>query len=244
MAIPTATTATPRNTVHMIKRIDFHAHILPGADHGCENVTMSLQQLALAKKAGVNTVVATPHFYPRQDNLYDFLTRREEAVHQLCTHWQERRPRVALGAEVHLCVGLERMEGLDCLCVGGTNVLLLELPFRYWNDEIFNTVLEIAHGGQYTPVLAHVDRYLPEVIEMLFSEGIRGQLNAESVCGLLRRRRLRRWAEEGNIVALGSDIHGLGNAYDKLRKAERLLGETYDSIMQATNTLLEKAEYL
>ncbi|MEE3459824.1 MAG: CpsB/CapC family capsule biosynthesis tyrosine phosphatase, partial [Candidatus Faecousia sp.] len=41
--------------------IDFHAHILPGADHGSDGLETSLRQLALAEEAGVDTIVATPH---------------------------------------------------------------------------------------------------------------------------------------------------------------------------------------
>ena len=40
---------------------DFHAHILPGADHGSDGMETSLTQLALAEAAGVDTIIATPH---------------------------------------------------------------------------------------------------------------------------------------------------------------------------------------
>jgi protein-tyrosine phosphatase len=44
--------------------IDFHAHILPGLDHGCKDLTTAVTQLKMAKKAGIDVVVATSHFYP------------------------------------------------------------------------------------------------------------------------------------------------------------------------------------
>ena len=59
--------------------IDFHAHVLPGADHGSANLDTSLKQLALAKQAGIDHVIATPHFYPRHDAPERFLKRRAEA---------------------------------------------------------------------------------------------------------------------------------------------------------------------
>ena len=60
--------------------IDFHAHILPGADHGSDGLETSLRQLALAEEAGVDTIVATPHFYPQSDSFSEFLRRRERTA--------------------------------------------------------------------------------------------------------------------------------------------------------------------
>ena len=45
--------------------LDYHAHILPRCDHGSDGVETSLRQLAMAAEAGIRTVCATPHFYPR-----------------------------------------------------------------------------------------------------------------------------------------------------------------------------------
>ena len=109
--------------------IDFHAHILPGADHGCKDLSMSMHQLALAQKAGIDKIVATPHFYPQNESCADFLIRREKAYSQLLSQTKGKPlPEVVLGAEVQLQLGLDRIENLDQLCIRGTNVLLLELP--------------------------------------------------------------------------------------------------------------------
>ena len=54
-------------------RIDFHAHVLPHADHGSTSVESSIKQIEEAKKAEVDFIVATPHFYPNKHNLYSFL---------------------------------------------------------------------------------------------------------------------------------------------------------------------------
>ena len=37
--------------------VDFHSHILPGADHGSQNIRTSLAQLRHAAAAGVDTIV-------------------------------------------------------------------------------------------------------------------------------------------------------------------------------------------
>ena len=41
-----------------MKEIDFHAHILPGCDHGSDGWRTSRQQLKLAREAGVEVEVS------------------------------------------------------------------------------------------------------------------------------------------------------------------------------------------
>ena len=55
---------------------DFHSHVLPGVDDGSASVEESLAMLRLAAQQGIRRVVATPHFYPRYDDLERFLERR------------------------------------------------------------------------------------------------------------------------------------------------------------------------
>ena len=48
--------------------IDFHAHILPGVDHGSNSVEISDFQLKLAAESMIDTVIATSHFYPHKES--------------------------------------------------------------------------------------------------------------------------------------------------------------------------------
>ena len=65
-----------------LRIIDFHAHILPGADHGSSGLEESLNQLALIRAAGVDTVVATPHFYPHRHTPEEFLQATASAARE------------------------------------------------------------------------------------------------------------------------------------------------------------------
>ena len=116
---------------------DFHSHILPGADHGSDSVETSRGQLDLIGKYGVKRVVATPHFYPQQDNVDTFLDRRRKCAAALAEVMREGDPAVMLGAEVLICEGIDRMSGLDKLTVAGTNCILLEMPMTRWRDELY-----------------------------------------------------------------------------------------------------------
>ena len=105
--------------------VDFHAHILPGADHGSDSVETSLKQLTLAKNASVNTIIATPHFYPHVHSVEEFLKIRNQAYISLESAKEADMPKIILGAEVLLCVGIDRLAGIDKLCIEGTKTILI-----------------------------------------------------------------------------------------------------------------------
>ena len=219
--------------------LDFHAHILPGADHGSDGLETSLRQLALAEEAGVDVIVATPHFYPQSDDFGHFLQKRHRTFETLLAHYQGPI-RILPGAEVHMCVGLDHLEGLERLCVRGTSVMLCELPFHSYPGGLTETFERMMDRG-IVPVLAHVDRYDPIQIENLFSLGLLGQLNAEPLSHRFHRRRFLPWIDRGSVVAFGSDIHGTAIGYTQVRKAVDFLGPRFHEIERRVRLLLKDA---
>ena len=211
--------------------VDFHAHILPNADHGSSSLDMSLAQLELAARHGIKHVVATPHFYPERHSVDEFITRRDQAYRELMDAVSADHPSVTLGAEVLICDGIERLERLDELCVFGTKILLLELPFSVFKPEYRDSVRRLIKLG-YGVVLAHVDRYSPDTIETLAEEGVFMQLNAHALCGAGVPGDIKRWILSGQVVALGSDIHQVDKKaykrFDKAKKRFISLGATAD----------------
>ena len=216
--------------------LDFHAHILPGADHGSDGLRTSLRQLKLAEQAGIDVIIATTHFYPQSDEFGSFCRKRQRAYEELLDKYQGPI-RILAGAEVHMCVGLDHLEGLEALCVPGTRVMLCELPFRGLPGGMTETFERLMDGG-IVPVLAHVDRYDPTVINNLFGMGLLGQLNAEPLSRRFHRRRLLPWIDGGSIVALGSDIHGTEIGYSQYLKAVDFLGPRAGTIEARTRELL------
>ena len=219
--------------------LDFHAHVLPGADHGSDGLNTSLRQLTLAEQAGIDVLIATTHFYPQVEEFAAFAKKRRAAYEQLMERYRGG-VRVLAGAEVHMCVGLDHLEGLWELCVPGTDVMLCELPFRSSPSGLVETFERMMDLG-IRPVLAHVDRYDPTWIENLFGLGLQGQLNAEPLSQHFHRRRLLPWIDRGHIVALGSDIHGVEIGYSQYRKAVDFLGDRADVIETRVRRLLKDA---
>ena len=224
--------------------IDFHAHILPHMDHGSGRAATASDQLAIIQQAGVTKVCATSHFYP-QDILPEvFLGERRKSLEAaLRAYGYGPRPRILLGAEVLICQGLENMEGLRDLCIDGTDILLLEMPFTHedWGHDLYRTVHEIREQG-ITPVLAHVERYPRESIERLFDMGLYGQMNCNSLTKLFKPKHLLCWVEDGKIVAFGSDLHGHDpKSYAPFIKVMNTYKEHADRIMRTTAQLLKNA---
>jgi protein-tyrosine phosphatase len=219
-------------------QIDFHAHVLPGADHGSDSVETSLFQLAQAARAGVSTIVATPHFYPHKyRNVEEFLKRRQESLAALQGAYRGDIS-ILPAAEVLLCEGIEHLPELEKLCISNTRTILIEMPMTSWSQRHIDTLFAIRQECGLRVVLAHVDRYPYDQIGKLLRKGLLGQINAENICRLTVRRRYLELAGEPCIVALGSDIHQKDPAYEKFSKAIALLGQTAQPLMQRSAQML------
>lgn len=219
-----------------MSHIDFHAHILPGADHGSASLEVSLWQINNALQHGISKIVATPHFYPDRVTVNKFTETVAAAYEKLKGRLPEELE-LRIGAEVLVCPGLENLNGIEKLCINGTNILLIELPFGYISDDIVRTVGGIIERG-YTVLLAHADRYRSDDIDRLILLGCIIQLNAKAVCSVFTRRKCKRWIDMGVVAALGSDIHRTDKkAYKAFIKATRVIGDSYSDIVKRSAEL-------
>lgn len=224
--------------------VDFHAHILPRADHGSDSLDTSLQQLKLADSFGVKRIIATPHFYPQRHTVESFLERRNNAYRELRSATVDGMPLVRLGAEVLICNGIERLEGLEELCIYGTKNLLLELPFDDFQVDYYKSAYKLCQNG-YNIILAHADRYDPVNIKKMTDVGAKIQLNASSLAAMFPKKHLFGWIERGLVVAIGSDIHKVDKkAYKNFVSAESRLGEHLSYIAEQSSLLFDKADEL
>ena len=128
------------------RMIDFHSHVLPGIDDGSDCVEESLEMLHTAKNQGVSTMLATPHFYAQDVSVDHFLEKRKKAYDTLKRCMDDSDcPDIRLGAEVCYFRGIGRAREIEKLCIEGTRVIMVELPFRQWDEE----VLRDAPCGQF-----------------------------------------------------------------------------------------------
>lgn len=213
--------------------IDLHSHILPGMDDGSADVEESLWLLDALANQGVTHVAATPHFYATREYPEDFLRRRAECMEQLRPRLAPSHPDIRLGAEVRYFEGISQAVGLEQLCIEGTPLFLLEMPYGPWTDRMVDEVLRLSRAAGMTVVLAHVERYLARQPRYLWEElaesGVLLQANAESFVKWFQAGRAMRLMHDGRFHFLGSDCHNRTDRPPQLAQARariaRKLGE-------------------
>lgn len=198
--------------------IDFHSHLLPGIDDGSRNVEETIKMLYEQHQQGVQKIVATPHFYASRDSVEHFLKCRTESLSmvQKAISGEKWKPELYAGAEVYYFPDIGDAETISKLCVEGTSVFLLELPFCQWNRSILKDVKKLIDGQRLTVVLAHVERYYEfqknkEIWDKIMELPLYLQMNAGSFMNWKKRRLAFRILNERGAILLGSDCHNMEN---------------------------------
>ena len=208
--------------------LDLHSHVLPGIDDGSPDVETSLEMLRLSAQQGVEAMVATPHFYAWRNRVERFLRRRQRAFEQLAPHLLPGLPDLYLGAEVAFFEGISEAEMLEELTLEGTDVLLLELPFRPWSGRDLDEVEALIECRGFQVVLAHLERYTMfsenrSLLLELMDMPLQVQINAESLLSWRGRGRLLKWFRNDQAHLLGSDCHGVEHRVPNLGQGREIL---------------------
>ena len=228
--------------------IDFHTHILPGMDDGSKNNEESRQMLNALAEQNITTVIATPHFYANDESVDAFIDRRTRAYQSLMEH-RIAGPQIVLGAEVRYYDGISHLQELKKLRIEGTKLLLLEMPFSRWTEYAENEVLDIACRGKITPVLAHIERYLPfiskDTLWRFRQNGVLFQVNASFFEGYFQSRKAIRMLMEDQIHFIGSDCHNMRDRTPDMQKAyhmiEKKIGDTsFSDFLKLGNDLFRQ----
>lgn len=215
--------------------IDWHSHILPGMDDGSRNVAESLSMLKMLTEQGVDTVIATPHFFANDENVEVFLQRRKKSFDKLRSQLPQNAPNVLLGAEVRYYQGISRMSELKRLCIEESKLLLLEMTMSKWTEYTVRELVELAGSRDITVILAHIERYLKlqsgSTWDRLYENGILMQVNASFFTEFSTRRKALTLLQKGGIQFVGSDCHNMISRPPRIGKAfeiiEKKLGNNY-----------------
>ena len=139
---------------------------------------------------------------------------------------REELPQILLGAEVLYFSGLSCADELDALCLEGTDLLLLEMPFFPWTDRVLREVEAIQRGGLQV-VAAHIERYMDiqprRTMEAFFDLNTFIQCNGEFFLSRRTARRALQMMRRGEIHFLGSDAHNLTSRPPNLGEAARFI---------------------
>lgn len=109
------------------------------------------------------------------------------------------------------------------LCVTGTDILLLEMPFGQWTKAVYEDVEQLVKKRKLTVILAHVERYFQfqkdsSVMEQVLALPLIVQLNAGSLLGGVKltdfagrkkKKQCLSLLSEDRDILLGTDAHNM-----------------------------------
>lgn len=210
--------------------VDYHCHILPDIDECGSDLETCRAMLQEMERQKISACIATPHFYGYRRSVAEFVRRRNEAYEALVSGTSRSAPRILLGAEVALFTDLPDLPDaeLRALCVDGTRMLFLEMPFSQWSDFEENAVFRLCVQRKYQVVLVHLDRYWSlqkdrRIMERILELPVYIQINADSLISLTKRKKCVELFQTERPAFLGSDCHDMSRRSPNLRRAEMIL---------------------
>ena len=232
--------------------IDFHSHILPGVDDGAKDVETSLEMLRESKRQGVDTIVATPHCYLRDDaRIPHYIHTRKYSYHKLMQAIEEsgeELPKIILGFEVRIMKDFENMEMLRPLCIGDTDYILIEMPYGKWSVNDYDYIYRLMLKGM-KPIMAHIERFWNHRKEFynLYSMNLLYQVNAESFLHFRSKMIIPELFADGAVHIIGSDMHDVSWRKTCMKKASERIISAYgqdrlDYLMNNARLILENRE--
>ena len=214
--------------------IDFHSHILPGIDDGSNGIEETERLLHMEYEQGVEQVVLTPHFYAQKDSVNHFMEHRRASFDEieklrLTEKWL---PNLHIGAEVYYFPGMGNADMLPDLCIQGTRVLLLEMPFVQWNKEIVEDVRKIIDKQKLVVVLAHTERYIgfqkdKSFFNQVLSYPVYLQFNAGALQNRKKRHFIKKCIKDGRQIVFGSDSHNTHHRIPNVEEARKWVKDKF-----------------
>ena len=193
--------------------LDIHSHILPAVDDGAKTIEESLEILKEMYRQGITDVIATPHFYPLEDNLEDYLSITRKAFSLLKENTVNKKvPNIFLGCEILYYSGISKVYELKHFTLNGSCFLLLELTPDLINDNLFDELLYLKGKRNIVPIIAHIERYKTakkyrKFIEFVKKNGIPSQVNATSFLIKDYSKTLDKLFAENAVTFIGTDSH-------------------------------------
>ena len=203
--------------------------MLPGIDDGSKDVAMSLEMISRSVEQGVEGIIFTPHFYADMNSPETFIRKRDKALHELEDNLGSlpKVPVYTTGAEVHYFRGMSRSKDIERLCIGKSDYMLIEMPFRNWQPNMIDEIEEISLVLGLRVIIAHIERYFDQdkklVNRLLDNPNLLIQCNAEFFIEKSTYSKAVRLLKTRRIDLLGSDSHNLSSRRPNLAEAVEII---------------------
>lgn len=194
-----------------LKRIDIHAHILPGVDDGARSLEEASELVKRSRDAGFSAIIATPH-YSRRRGIEGYEAIFQELKEKVEKEFPDFE--LYLGHETYYHEELaERLKEGKACTLAGSRYVLVEFDNGVSFQTIHRAIRRLLTSG-YLPIIAHMERYYclrePKNLQNIYGSGCYLQMNYESLEGRWFQSEVR-WCrnqvKEGNIHFLGTDMH-------------------------------------
>lgn len=223
--------------------IDIHSHILFDIDDGARDIEESVALLEEAKRAGINKIIATPHF-TIGDDVDSFIKERDARLQEL---QKETDIELKSGAEVYITDELFNETELKRLTLGESDVLLAEFKYHNVSPEKFLDYIDEIKENGLVPLIAHPERYSflrrdMRLLDAALKRDVLLQVNAISLFEDSEEAEFAMMLVKNKLAfAIGSDMHHSGSrrykAMEKLSELKtdeirKMLRDNPDSIFE------------
>lgn len=234
--------------------LDIHSHILPQVDDGAKDMETAIKLLEMLKEQSVTDVIATPHFYPDEDNAEEFIDTVENAYNNLKKETLGKDlPNVYLGCELRYFNGIGKSEAIKQFVIRGTDFLLLELPYGAPITKlVLQDIMDISEQQGLIPILAHIERYgkvkgYKKLLKLISDGYAIAHINAGGVVSKDSNHLCEKLIKGGLVSYLASDTHSLNSRPPQIKAAldmiaERLGRSAANRLIIKSNALLEEIE--
>jgi protein-tyrosine phosphatase len=227
--------------------LDLHCHILPDIDDGAKDMDEALKMCELARKDGINTIVATPHLNPGvYEPERELILAKVNELNRL----NHVNLRILPGADnrVHpeLLASIEKGQALTLN--DNMRYILLELPAHFLFHQIKDLIRRLKDKGM-TPIITHPERHVQiqrnlYLLYEFIKAGTLAQITAMGITGefgLEIKRLSKRLLAHNLIQVIASDAHSSSKRPPILSRAveeaARILG-----LNEATNMVTANPE--
>lgn len=168
--------------------VDIHSHIIFGVDDGPINIEQSIEMVGKAEKAGIRTIVATPHSHDKLFATDRIIENYQEILYRI----RDLGVTLKLGYEVFIHPAVSGMvKASRGMTLDSGSCLLFEVPFNC----TFSDGYSIIHNFRLeniTPIIAHLERnrnFLKKNkdISKYINAGCMIQVDAASIIGVYGR---------------------------------------------------------
>lgn len=214
---------------------DIHSHILPGLDDGASDMEETIAMLGIAYEQGIRKMVATPHYHlGRYENS---ITRVEESLEQVRieTKRQGIPMELVIGNEIYYHPeAISNISLGNVITLGETSCVLVEFSPGSSLSYLRQALDFIIREG-YTPVIAHVERYIEVTKKLddvagLIDMGCYIQINSGSITGnsgMKVKSFCKKLLKNELVHFIATDCHGVNSRTPEIFKSVQYIRKKF-----------------